>query len=317
MKTAFRYFWVVFVLYFIFLHPAIIYYAGGTGGNQFHSPFFFYLSAVLWLFIFILVSFYVYKITFQAQKQIGLLLRSGQRLEGKIITSENLNSSQKNLEQKDLAIEMENLKGEKIKHQMVVLDSKPWEKRFEAGNNIIFRIDPAFRQSPSLILEAAKTKINYRVFVILGVFILGIIGYYLYVYQTEGLGESWSFFGPWHPVLISAYCALLFFAIGSFVVGKFLGGFSGKKKAKLKFAGRKTTAKVLKVMETGTRINNQPLVKFELEYTDQSGRTYKNEIKQILSILEIAQVNQSERIIFYLEEDPLLIAFEEDLIQVS
>jgi hypothetical protein len=280
MKIFLRYFWILFIFYFIFIHPAIIYYAGVGMGDYQPNLTFFYLSVVLWILIILFLAYYLYQISFQKKQRIQDILSSGRRLEGRIISSKITSIQTNHWEMRELLISMENLKGERIQHEMMVTDSKPHERRFEEGNRIYFRIDPNLKANPVMVMEGSQTTINTSIFLIWGVFLCGIIGYYFTVFQYEGNGERWNFVGPWHPLLISAYSMIAFSLIFYFLMGKFLKGFFGKNYSELKYNGRKTLAKITKVSETGTRINNQPLIRFDIEYTDQFGKVYQTEIKK-------------------------------------
>ncbi len=320
MNKFTRYFWGVFFFYFIFIHGAIIYYSIGTepvsgSDDATNSYIALYLCIALWVFIFGGFLYWIYKRTFVSQKNIQEILRKGVRLDGKILESKIMKSSNKSMEKRELTLSLQNIKGESILHKMEIFDSKPHQHRFEEGNSISIRVDPSFTKIPFWIMSDTQTKINYRLFVIWGLSLIAIISYFALVYYLESNGQGWRFFVFWHPLMISAVSICFFGGIFYLIITKLLGKFKGKQGTKLKFTGRKTMAKILNIAQTGTYINNQPQVKFNLEYTDHLGRTHLNEIKKIVSLLEVGNLNQqTEKEIFFLEEDPTEIAFAEDLI---
>lgn len=304
----------LFMMYFVFVHPAIIYYAD-TNRAVYPEPTFFYASIAIWSVIFIAILILIYNISFVKKKHMENVLQSGIRLEGKIVTSTIKKITSKNMEQRDLIIELPNLKGEMIQHRLIVLDSKPWEKRYEKGNKVIMRVDPQLNKTPVIVLEGMKTKINYTLYIVWLLFLIGIIAYYYFVFQIEGQGKDWTFFGPWHPIIISSYCLLGFTGIFYYIINRFFIRISGKKKIQLKFNGRKAEAKILSMNETGTRINHQPVIRFELEFKDHLGRTMQAEVKKVVSLVKLATAKEESKIIFYLEESPQTIALEDELLE--
>lgn len=317
MKKLLGFLPLLFSLYFVFVHPAIIYYSGAGRSQNTYDLTFFYLSIGLWTLIFLISGYLIYRITFQMKSKLEYLLNSGQRIPAEIVRSKLLKSTKKEWEKRELLLTLKNLKGEDINHKLQILDSKPWQKRYEKGNRVYFRINPELKSSPALVLEGIQPKIQYIFFVVWFLFLLGVIGYYLYVYQWEGNHDNWNFMGPWHPILISAYCVLGFTLLFYLFFARFVLGIPNRKQIQLKFKGRKTLAQIVNIAETGTRINNQPLVKFELEFTDHLGRLRHAEIRKVVSVVNLAAANQSYKTLFYLEEDPTKIAFEEDLLETS
>lgn len=319
MKKFTRYFWGVFFFYFIFIHGAIIYYASNSGtdisGNDPDTAqIAFIICVALWISIFAGFFYWIYKRTFVSQRNILEILRSGIRLEGKILESKILNSSRKSMEKRELTLSLQNLKDEPILHKMEVLDSKPHQQRFTVGNSVAIRVDSGFTKTPFWVLEGIQAKISHRLFVIWFLSLIAIMGYFVVVYNLESNGQGWQFFSFWHPLMISAVSIYVFGGIFYMIFTKILGKFKGRNGIKLKFAGRKTLAKILHISQTGTYINNQPQVKFNLEYKDHLGRTRLAELKKIVSLLDVGNLNQqTEKEIFFLEEDPAQIAFAEDL----
>lgn len=104
---------------------------------------------------------------------------------------------------------------------------------------------------------------------------------------------------------------LLYRAFGAFIVKKFIG--KPDQLFLIKFKGSQTTARLIKFSQTGTYINSQPMVDFELEYTNQFNQKHRANIKKIINLFDLDSVRQEYFSIFYLKEDPQKIAFEKDL----
>src|SRR3546814_9789441 len=85
-----------------------------------------------------------------------------------------------------------------------------------------------------------------------------------------------------------------------------------EKYLRLKYHGKKTMAEVVSAKQTGTYINEQPQVQFDLNYEDSRGQRHRVSMKTIVSLLNLDMAKQKEIEIFYLEDDPQKIAFVND-----
>ncbi|QJB40572.1 hypothetical protein HF324_23140 [Chitinophaga oryzae] len=72
-------------------------------------------------------------------------------------------------------------------------------------------------------------------------------------------------------------------------------------------------AEVVSASQTGTYINEQPQVKFELRYKDEYGKTYNTELKKIVSLIDLGMTRQETVSVFYLKDKPSEVAFADDL----
>ena len=106
-------FWMMFILYFILAHPAIIYYNTEFPNHDLAnvSPYTALatlgLSFLLWSVILCGLFYLLYKHTFLAKKQLDYLMHHGQRLQATILTSSS-KRTKGDMEQKNLLLEMTN-----------------------------------------------------------------------------------------------------------------------------------------------------------------------------------------------------------------
>jgi len=315
----FKYFWLVFIAYFIFVHPVIIYRATSTP-QDFRTVdgrmalVYLGISLLLWGLIFGVALYQIYKYSFGALIQMRRLAQSGTPLKAKILRVDHLRT-RKQMEQKEVLLEMPNLQGTTIRHRMPVNDSRPYEHRFEAGKQITVLVDPSFQKYPYLIPEGATGKVNYSLYLAWLAALTAIAGAYTYFYQAESQGYGWRFMKPWHPLIISAIALLFFGLILYFIFGRLLGGrnLGGKRLARIKFDGIQTMARMTNIGQTGTYVNEQPQVKFDLEFTDNTGHTRNVSLKKIVSLLQMPNVQQPEVAIFYLPADPRVVRFAADI----
>ena len=82
----------------------------------------------------------------------------------------------------------------------------------------------------------------------------------------------------------------------------------------LKFKGKKTLASITRAEQTGTLINDQPEIRFHVEFLDGAGRKVSAQIKKIVSLIDVAQVrSQKEAFVFYDPSNAQSVAFEQDI----
>jgi uncharacterized protein with PQ loop repeat len=320
MGKAFLYFWVVFIGYFIFIHPAIIYYniadhSTLPSKDPRLASFYVGLSIVLWVSISIRFFALIYKYSFRAKKGMENIMQNGISLKANILEVKELPISGKKTQSKEIMMELRNLKGERIIHQMTIKDLHPEEERFQVGKSLDLRLDSTFKHYPYLILEGSHGRINYTAFLIWAILNVGILFYYFYAYQTENNGSGWQFISLEHPLLSSALMLLLFAGIGYIFIYRLLFRKIGWSPSNLpiKFKGVRATAQVTQVEQTGAEINHQPELRFELEFVDKNGKIQKASLKKIIPLLQLDQTKLKERTIFYLPDQPQRVMFASDI----
>src|SRR5690606_28176281 len=112
-----------------------------------------------------------------------------------------------------------------------------------------------------------------------------VLAYYLFSYRYESQGTGWRFLTFFHPLLI---CPLTLLGMGWLIKGGIGKFFMGTTDAiRLKYSGYLAEARLLKAKQTGTYINEQPQVRFEVAYEDQQGVTHQVSLKKIVDLLEM------------------------------
>jgi len=322
MKRGFIIFWMLYMLFFAVPFPMILYYninqADDIQALQEKSPafalFFLLVSVLFWL---ILLTGYFKKwilTTFIMKRNIAKILEQGHKRQARIIHATEIPDKTKPSNIYELTLEFKNLVDEKILHKLIVKDSKPFERRFETGKTVEIFISADLNKQPYIAMADSKTSIRrtYIVLIFLGWLLLciAIAAYYVYAYKSESLGYGWRFLSLGHPLLVCPATLLLYKAIINLLFRKF-GGMA--KAPKIKFKGRRTQAKLIVANQTGTFVNEQPMIRFELEYTDDSGKIYRQSLKKIVNLLNLYSIKQETVDIFYLKDDPQQIAFTTDL----
>ncbi len=322
MSKGFAFFWVIFIGYFIFVHPAIIYY--GTGYENVDlsnvSPNTAFamlaLSGALWFTVGALSLWILLRYTYFAKRNMRSLQRDGMRLQAKVVEVKEMKTGNSKSVLKTLVLELLNLQGETIQHSMSFTDSKPELQRYRVGSICYLRVDPSFGKIPSVVLEDGIGKVNVVLPLVWILFVASALYYFWFSYQLESAGYGWRFLSLWHPLVIIPACCLFFpgiiFGLIKFVFMKKMN--LGSERTILRFKGKKALASITRAEQTGTLINDQPEIRFQVEFLDVAGKKVSGEIKKIVSLIDVAQVRGQKRaFVFYDPSNPQFVAFEEDI----
>ncbi|MDD1683563.1 MAG: hypothetical protein LUO98_06990 [Methanoregula sp.] len=100
------------------------------------------------------------------------------------------------------------------------------------------------------------------------------------------------------PALVLLFSFCILFAIllfGSFVVGS-------REKERIKKTGIPAKATILSVSETGTRINDQPLVRIGLEVQPPYESRFTTTVEYVLSYAVLPQIRPGDKVpVYYIE----------------
>lgn len=272
------------------------------------------LSFALWTIVLGSTLWLILKNGILAQRNLIYIDRHGRRIQAVIIKSQVLKEHQSWVS-RQIGLEMSNFSGETVHHTMIMNDTRPNEKRFEAGKTIFLKVDPDFKKNPYLLMEGSKSKVNYILPLIWLVFTAGVIAYYQYAYSTESGGLGWRFLELFHPLLVIPACFILFTGVFYLIFRIFImGNKTGRDLLELKFKGKKATAEIVQVRQTGTYINEQPQLEYTLQFADQNGKLFHISKKEIVSLLDIAKVSAlKQREIMYLPERPENFVFYDEI----
>lgn len=326
-----RFIWIPFSLYFIAVHPALIYYNTQYQFNYYsryvdQSPTWALallgIAVLGWLVLAVLVGKQVYRHTFGIYRDTQKLLREGKTLEGVIKSSETLRVRPGEGEERDLEVAFKNFSGTEILYPLHLIDSKPHLKRYEVGSRIRLKVDPELKYRPFVLPEdAGITMKKGRAALMFGLWALAIlivVGYFIYAYQTENHGYGWRFLTLSHPLLFSLGMAALFYVVYYFMVDRMifskLFSNTGQKFVRLLFYGHRATAFITNASQTGTYINENPQIRFHLTFTDHKGINHKTTHKKVIQMIDLNDVKRESRTILYMPDDPSVLIFEEDLL---
>ena len=319
-------FWLLIGIYFIVFHPAIIYYNTNSnlfleGRNPTWAIIYLIISILGWLIVFGFAGKKIYNATFELQSGAKKILANGKSILAEILSSEILDQSNPNQINKKLVVRFNNFSGTPIKFPIYITDTNPQLIRYEKGNSIPIKVDEKVKYAPYVLPDGSTPAVKNRLFFLLSaiwvIAALLLITYFIYAYTTESMGYGWRFLSLDHPLLLSMFIAIFFGFLYLNVVGRILSStFStgSDKNMKLLFYGKTAQAQILEVAQTGTYINENPQVKYSLQFHDDKNRLQKNSLKKVIMMIDLPYARQEQKRIYFLPEDSSVIAFEEDVI---
>lgn len=320
MTGFWRYFWMLYMLFFAVPFPMIIYYASTYGKESpdtapWLALTWLALSAALWgLVLGRLARRWIVQ-PFVVKKNFARLAKAGVRKEGRILESKVLRTNSSGAEARKITFSLTNFTGTTITEEMELTDTQPALRRYEKGKTITLLVDDTLRSIPVICLEDMKVGVKVSRMLWLGIswciVTAAVIYYYQFSYVLENEGTGWRFLRFYHPLVL---CPLILLA-EIFFFTKLLRFIGGKPSDLLrtKYYGIRTDAEIVSANQTGTYINEQPQIRFELRFKDSRGRTYTATLKKVISLLDLGITKQPLIPIFYQKDHPEKIAFASDL----
>lgn len=314
-------FWGLFIAYFIFVHPCIIYY--GTGlkspyqlaqSSPYRSIAYLFLSIFLWSLCWMSLAYAMVLSLFSKIKSIRYLQHYGKSIPIVIKKVRKIKDGEWPV--LSIQFELKNFAGTMIEDSLVMKDQYPERNRFIEGARLQLLVDEALQRRPYCILQDSDYKVSMiNVLIRTAVLLLcgaGIASYYYYAYQQENMGYGWRFLSFSHPLLLIPIIAIFVVLVLYLIFIKLL---NTRKNPYLLYKGRKTIAEVLSLKQTGTTVNESHLIRIDLRFHDERGTTHEVSTKKLVSPLEMSQFSaQKEISIFYLPAHPQRIELEEVLI---
>lgn len=283
----------------------------------------FLIIAVLgWGLILIYAAKLIYDSTFKLYKNALKIVNEGRSTQGHIISTKENQDFDTFIQHQEIIVSFKNLNGAEVRFPFQLVDTKPQLKRYEIGKTIFLKIDDTLKRAPFIMIEGAEVKLNRRRLLSLTlawVFsAILIIGYFIFAYIHESNGFGWRFLSLEHPLLMSlgiilVSCLVYIIWIRKMNIFPFLSR-TKNDSIQLLFKGVRTSAEVLETLQTGTYINEQPQLRFKIRFTDGKGQVHIKNFKRVVSLIDLHRIDRDEIEIFYLPENPEIIAMKEDIL---
>ncbi|GGG82430.1 hypothetical protein GCM10007415_14130 [Parapedobacter pyrenivorans] len=324
-RKGFSVFWTLYALFFAVPFPMILYYpitygGGGTRhvftlSNPYWALAYLAGSVVLWGLL--LVRYFRLWVIrpLQEERALQQLAREGVPRDAEVVSAKNIGKQVQGHPEVQLEVQFENISGTPIRESLPIVDMRPELGRFAVGQRVRLRLSRKLTKGPLIAFvdaEFERDHLRWWLALLGWLLLLGAIAsYYVFSYHYEHQGTGWRFLTFFHPLLI---CPLVLLGMRWFMRGGLGKFFMGTGDAlRLKYEGYRAEARLLGAEQTGTYINEQPQVRFELEYEDQQGKTHHASFKKVVNLLDMA-VTRAETIpIFYLADQPQKVAFATDL----
>lgn len=307
---AYLWFWGAFLLFFALPFPCILYF--GTSwpvqladrSVPWLALLLLALSLALWLALLLAFLHYLLLGPPRALYRVRSILADGEPRDALIEQAEQTGVHVRGFAQWTLQLGFQNLSGTPISEQMLVVDSKPQLQRFVAGKRIEVRLSREPGVSPNVVLVGAQPELDaaslWRRGVGAVIGIVAVASAYVFAYRLQSEGLGWTFLSLGHPLLV---CPLVLcgYALGLRLLGRLLQ--ADARGDALKYRGIGVDAKVLKLRQTGTYLNEQPQVEFQLEYTDREGGVQQVSVRRFIPLIELANLPREQVTLLYDPED--------------
>lgn len=222
----------------------------------------------------------------------------------------------------ELLILFENLSGHPIHRKIRVWDSMPHLDRFKPDDKIPVGLNLAKRPKGPVLLFTGACRISFAYMVFCcSVTILYAVGCYFLIGEAisrigaapgkyEILFKEAEMWQMWSILFGTAiFLHFLFKRIGLMI--------SGKNQAQnwdLLYQGHGATATIKRYWDTGSLVNDNPVVGFEYTFRDSTKQLFEGSDKKIVGKLEIGTLPDLEKLeIMYLPDDPKISRLAENL----
>jgi len=264
-------------------------------------------SLLIWIYIIIFFINNLFVKTFKQRNTIYSILRNGIPREARVTRFTLIKYFPKtNMNAIQIELSFPNLRNTMIEHEMMFHDSRPQEKRYDAGKTVKILLNPNVSQEPYCILSNQKVKVNASAILLRGVFVILLIAYviglYYYFYTRESFDFGWRFLTFMHPIIFSGMMMIIYILVFQLIIGKF---FKNTKEERILFSGRNARAEIIGISETGVSVNDQPQIMFQVSFKDFRGKEHFAVYKKIVSHLNLSSVPKQGSIeILYDENNP-------------
>lgn len=222
----------------------------------------------------------------------------------------------------ELLILFENLSGHPIHRKIRIWDSMPHLNRFRPDGKIPIGLNPAKKPKGPVLLFTGACRISFAYMVICcSITVLYVVGCYFLIgeaisrinvlpekyeslFRASGMWQMWAvFFGT------TVFLHFLFKRIGLVVSGR-----SQAQNWDLLYQGVGATATIKRYWDTGTLVNDNPVVGFEYTFRDKTKQLFEGNDKKIVGKLEIGTLPDLEKLeIMYLPNNPNISRLTENL----
>lgn len=298
------------VLFFMYVFPIFFLGIPVIRMKPLIATIFLIIGIILWIMISLKILSFISGPKKQSKK-LQEIQDTGRLVKGEILEAKDM-GMEDNFPLKHIKILFPNLGGNLVKTKLEILDSKAHEERYKEGNYVDLKLNRK-DFDPALTINGAAYEVKTSP--ILWVwFIFNLvyaIAFFLLAYYFQNDGYGWRFLNPLHPWVWSPFISLFMLKIfeKSFDSDGILDDFDLKsdkvedKKGELLLYGKLTLGEIVSYRQTGLYVNEQPQILFNLVY-DADGQTIKQEIMDIVNLIDMANLRKGQVEVLYLPRNP-------------
>lgn len=222
----------------------------------------------------------------------------------------------------ELLLLFENLSGHPIHRKIRVWDSKPHLKRFSVDGKIPIGLTLAKKPKDPVFLSLDECRISFTFLLVCS---LKVIVYVIGCYLFMGEAAKRIFASPevyehlfanseiWQMGLIFlGVIIFLYFLLQK--IGLMATGATKTQHWELLYQGFGTLATINSYKDTGTMINDNPVVGFNYSFVDKTGKTITGSDKKVVGKLEVGTLPDLQKMeVMYLPDNPSVSRFLENL----
>ncbi|WP_286071264.1 hypothetical protein [Stenotrophomonas sp. 57] len=307
---AYLWFWGAFLLFFALPFPCILYFgtswpvALADRSMPWLSLLLLVLSLAAWLSLLFAFLHFLLLGPPRALHRVRSILADGEPRDALIEHAEQTGVHVRGFAQWKLQLSFRNLSGTPISEQLLVVDSKPQLQRYGVGRHVDARLSRMPGAFPNVVLEGAQPELDiaslWRRSIGAAIGIVLVAAAYVAAYRLQSEGLGWTFLSFGHPLLV---CPLVLcgYMLGLRLLGRMLH--ADARGDALKYRGIGVEARVLKVRQTGTYLNEQPQVEFQLEYIDREGNLQQARVRRFIPLIELANIPREHVRLLYDPDD--------------
>lgn len=274
---------------------------------------FYLIIVVLSLLLFLIATLFVATYPIRALSRIRYLLQYGERIPATVIDSRPMGKPNAAVTPLMLTLQFTNFTGSPVQEQTLINDSRPYEERYVKGRQLTLLVDRHLKQQPYFIPEGIQARLNY---LLVGIFLLTWLAFAIgavillkYFYDQAG-GELAEMFDSVSAVVVFLFIIDIM-VLALYMVNKNLS--NGQADKQLRYFGQLAEATVTGYERTGTLINDNPVIRFKIQFRDKRGATYNMEIKKLVDLIHLGTLNTLHKTqVLYLPENPGKVAFASD-----
>lgn len=269
------------------------------------------LGVILWLVQTYMISKFI-TIPRKQAKRHRRVQRSGKAVQAEVLASDH-DGLIDDEPSKKILLSFTNLVGSQVKTYIHLVDTKEHEKRFDPGKEITIKLNQNGFEPPFTVGKGEyETSPRPWIWLWLIFNLFYMVGFFFISYYLQSDGFGWRFLNPfspwlWAPVLGIFNIDFLLKIFGSQdIITEFypLQSFrSNKDFGELLLYGKTTQGEIVNFSQTGTYINEQPQVRFDVHFLDELGDLLNKRFKQTIPLTALHELKKGEAEVIYLPRD--------------